>query len=256
MKKKAALVCSGGGALGAAQLGVLKALEERYEFDFYAGVSAGSILVCLHSSGFDADESWEIVQKMNVFDVAFDFSLQKSGMLKGKKMLKLFDKIFSETKLENLSHPTFVGTTDFQTGENILLHSGKISDALRASCSVPVLFEPYFHPEKKRWLVDGGLTENLPLSIALKKYKGDTIIAIDTNYMDTNANFKDAKNGGLQKLLNRTIKIFINNQHSFPHPDKRIRRILLPITEFTPSDALKLKAIYKQGLEIGKNTHL
>lgn len=252
MKKKAALVCSGGGALGAAQLGVLRHLEGKYDFDFYAGVSAGSILTCLHSSGFDADEIWDIVQKMNVFDIAFDFSLKKSGMLKGEKMLKLFQKIFSETKLENLSAPTFVGTTNFQTGEQVLLKSGKISDALRASCSVPVLFEPSFHPGEKKWLVDGGLTENLPLNIALQKYKGDTIIAIDTNYIDTEIDFSKRKNGGIQKLLNRTIKIFINGQHPQLTKDKRVKYISLPITEFAPSDALKLKKIYQRGVGIGE----
>ena len=59
-KQKTALVLSGGGALGAAHIGVVKILEKQgYEFDFYSGVSAGSIIIGLLAVGYSADEIWK-----------------------------------------------------------------------------------------------------------------------------------------------------------------------------------------------------
>ena len=61
-KRKTALVLSGGGALGTAHIGVIKILEKQgYEFDFYSGVSAGSIIISLLAIGYNSDEIWEIV---------------------------------------------------------------------------------------------------------------------------------------------------------------------------------------------------
>ena len=92
-KRKTALVLSGGDALGAAHIGVVEILEKQgYEFDFYSGVSAGSIIISLLAVGYSADEIWEIVEKTNIFSTMFDISKSRFGLIQGDKIIKLFEK--------------------------------------------------------------------------------------------------------------------------------------------------------------------
>ncbi len=99
-KRKTALVLSGGGALGAAHIGVVKILEKQgYEFDFYSGVSAGSIIISLLAVGYSADEIWEIVEKTNIFSTMFDISKSRFGLIQGDKIIKLFVNIWETRKL-------------------------------------------------------------------------------------------------------------------------------------------------------------
>lgn len=251
--KKVALVLSGGGALGAAHIGALKALEKKtFQPDFFAGVSAGAIIAALAACGKSGKEIEEILKKTNFFSLAFDFSTDQFGILRGEKIKKMFAELFEERDFTDLTCPLYIGATDFGTGKRVIIHSGKIADAVRASISVPVLFAPFYHKGEKKWLADGGLTQNFPLDLAIEHYQGKKIIGIDVaGNFPRNIDFTEKKAfqkiKTLRKTLERTMRIiFLNQQNCFP-ADKRVQIIRPPLFDFTGFDLGKLDKIIKIG---------
>merc|ERR1712000_467832 len=97
----------------------------------------------------------------------------------GDRIIELLKTHLGEVEFADLDYPLYIGATDFKTGKNVALSQGKLTDAIRASISVPVLFSPYYHPEYDQWLVDGGLSQTFPLDLAIDRYQGDQIIGID-----------------------------------------------------------------------------
>ena len=180
--KKAALVLSGGGALGIALIGILEELEKKgYEFDYIAGVSAGAIVSACIAYGLKSQEIWEIIHDTKLFKIAFDFSITKFGIISGDKALLKLQEIFGDMQIEDLKIPLKIGATNFQTGERVIFSSGSLAEAVRCSLSVPVLFNPYFHTQQKIWCVDGGLSQNFPLDLAISEYQGDKIFGVDVS---------------------------------------------------------------------------
>ena len=248
-----ALVLSGGAALGAAHVGVLKNLESRgFFFDFYAGVSAGALICALSAVGKNASEIQAILDEINFFSLAFDFKKSRFAFLRGDKVKTLIDREMGEKRIEELPVKLLIGATDFATGERIILRKGKISDALRASISVPVLFEPYYHPEEKRWLADGGLTQNFPLDLAIAEYRGKSIVAVDVTAsvlkpLDFAAESPLGKTKSLAAIAQRAIHILLCNQQRDIPPDPRVHKIVPDLSAYTVMDIFKLKDIVEAG---------
>ena len=251
-KQKTALVLSGGGALGAAHIGVYeKLLQKEYEIDFVVGVSAGAIVGACIACGHTPERILEILRQTKVFSLAFDFSLKNVGILKGDKVFDLLESVFEGKQIEDLDIPFYVGVTNFSTGERVLINKGSLAKAVRASLSVPVLFEPFYHDEMEVWFVDGGLSQNFPLDTAIEKYEGDSIYAVDVS---GNVQFKPSfdKNKSkisknLQKTLQRNFQIMFKNQQVNFKPDARVKLVLPDLEEFTPFDILEIEKMIEQG---------
>ncbi len=254
-KIKSALVLSGGGCLGFAHVGALKKLEQKFEFEYYAGVSAGSIVAACHAIGKSADEISELIFKQNFFALSFDFSASNFGILRGKKIKKLLDEVFENKTFEDIEKfgkVLRIYATNFQTGDRVEISSGKISDAVMASLSVPILFEP--HQYNGVWLVDGGLTGNFPMQETIEKYTGEKIIGIDVaTSLNTTKDFTEnkifGKISGMQAALERTFRIFFKTQNTFNTTDKRLEIYTPDLSEFKTIDISKLKEIEKMGEE-------
>ena len=254
--KKSALALSGGGVLGVAHLGFLETLWDDYEFDMYAGVSAGAIVSACLALGKTPKEVWDIIHDTKIFKVLFDISPRNFGLFSGEKVYKILGEIFEDAQFEDTKYPLFIGATDFSTGKRLVINTGSIADAVRASISVPIVFEPYFHKELEKWLVDGGLSQNLPLDTVLEKYKGEHIIGIDVGSdIDPTEDFSKkeffAKGKHLTEALIRTFRIFYKNQQHFIE-DPRVQIIRPKLAKYSAADVLKLKEIYKVGEESGK----
>ena len=231
-KRKTALVLSGGGALGTAHIGVIKILEKQgYEFDFYSGVSAGSIIISLLAIGYNSAEIWEIVERTNIFSAMFDISKSRFGLVQGDKVVKLFKKYLEDQRIEDLEVPLAIGTTDFSNGQRVMITKGSLVDAIRASISVPVLFEPYFHPVEEKWLVDGGLSQNFPLDYAIDQYSGNNI----------------------KQVFERVLRIYLSNQQIHFPQDNRVQIIRPQLHNYTASDIFKLKEIYQEGAKTAED---
>ncbi len=255
MKKNTALVLSGGGALGMAHLGILKNLEQDYNFDFITGVSAGAIIGAGIAVGKTAQEIKNIILETSLFNLSFDLSSKNFGIIEGEKIHKLLEKIYENKSFEDLETQLYIGATDFSTGKFILINKGKIADAVRASLSVPVVFEPFFHPEIKKFLVDGGLSKNFPIEVAIEKYTGKKIIGVNvTALKPLPKDFgeeKFFKNKDLVQYTQRSFQIFFKNQLS-EIKDPRVEIIEPDLTEFSSITfrGSKLKKIMKKGEEV------
>jgi len=84
------------------------------------------------------------------------FSKSLQGIIKGEKILEYLDNILEGTLFSNLKIPFISLAVDLITGEKVIINEGKVSEAIRASISIPVIFQPY--PWKDKLLIDGGCT--------------------------------------------------------------------------------------------------
>jgi len=207
---KIGLALSGGGARGGAHVGVLKALEELgIQVDYIAGTSMGAIIGGLYASGYTADEievvlvetDWKTAltdsparrdRTMRKKELESQFLIPyRLGFNKGKIQLPLgaiegqhLDQIFQELFLpvigihdfDLLPIPFRAVATDLVSGEAVVLSSGSLPDVVRASMSVPAVFAPV--KINGRLLVDGGMSNNLPVNI-VRQMGADIVIAVD-----------------------------------------------------------------------------
>lgn len=162
MKKKIALVLSGGGARGIAHIGVLKELLKRnYEITSIAGTSMGSLVGAVYAMGkINEFEDWiSSLDKLQIFKL-IDFTISSNGFIKGDKILKNIKDLIGESTIEELPIPYVAVATDIENRAEVVFKSGSIYDAIRASIAIPTVFTPFKYQDQL--LVDGGLLNNLP----------------------------------------------------------------------------------------------
>jgi NTE family protein len=204
------LVLGGGGARGAAHIGVLKLLEEmRVPVDRIAGTSMGSIVGGLFATGLSAAEledivigqDWENIfvdqtaradrpfrrkrdDDFNLFGPKFgigkDSSLLPRGAFAGQKIVLFFESVVGERvrqrNFDDLPIPYRAVAADLVTGDEVVLTEGDLTIAMRASMSIPAAFDPV--PMGDRLLVDGGVVNNLPVNVA-RDMGADVVIVVD-----------------------------------------------------------------------------
>ena len=259
--KSSALVLSGGGTLGTAHIGVLKSLVTRYQFDFLCGVSAGAIVAGFLAVEFQPEQIWDIVCHTSIFPNMLDLGKNSFGLVAGDRIIELLKTHLGEVEFADLDYPLYIGATDFKTGKNVALSQGKLTDAIRASISVPVLFSPYYHPEYDQWLKYGGLSKTFPLYVAIDRYKGDQIIGIDViGQINPDVDFSQSgpsippidRISKIRTVLERSIRIMQMNQEAYFRSDQRVKIIRPPLTDYTSYDITKMESIYQIGLESGR----
>lgn len=178
-RKTVGLVLGCGSSRGWAHIGAIEALEEEnIPIDFIVGCSVGAYVGSIYAGG-SIQSLKEFVLKMDgkkVFSY-FDIVLPRSGILDGTKRLKELFSIHTDVQdFSELNIPVMMVATDLETGKKVVLKSGDILDALRASMSMPGLFAPAW--VKDRWLVDGGLVDPVPVSVA-RAMGADIVVAVD-----------------------------------------------------------------------------
>jgi NTE family protein len=180
-EKSVGLVLGSGSSRGWAHIGVLEAMAERQiPIDFIVGCSVGSYVAALYACG-GLQSLKQFILKMDgkkVFSY-FDIVLPRSGLLDGTKRLReLFCMHTDIRDFSELKIPVMMVATDLETGAKVILKSGSILDALRASMSIPGIFAPA--RLNQRWLVDGGVVDPVPVSVA-RAMAADVVIAVDLN---------------------------------------------------------------------------
>ncbi|ROL85696.1 patatin-like phospholipase family protein [Pseudomonas chlororaphis] len=198
-RPKIGLVLSGGAARGLAHIGVLKALEEQgVKIDAIAGTSMGAVIGGLYASGYKIDEleklalgiDWQqalsdappredipfrrkqddrdflVKQKLSFRD---DGSLGLPlGVIQGQNLALLLESMLahaSDTRdFDKLPIPFRAVATDIASGEKVVFRKGHLPRVIRASMSIPAVFAPV--EMDGRLLVDGGMTDNIPLDVA------------------------------------------------------------------------------------------
>jgi len=236
-RPKIGVVLGGGGAKGAAHIGVLRVMEElKIPVDFIAGTSMGSIVGGLYASGLNADEVEKLITSIDWKDVFSgdperkdidwrrkreDYTIlsgialgvkhgeirMPKGLVKDQKVNVLFEMLMLHTSeiddFDKLPIPYRAVAADIETGEMVVLKGGRLADAARASMSVPGAFPPI--EINGRVLIDGGIVRNVPVDI-VREMGADIIICIDVGKPLTSA--KDL--GGPLTIMNQMLDIMMN----------------------------------------------
>jgi NTE family protein len=181
-KKKIGLALGGGAARGLAHVGVLRVLQkEGIPIDLIAGTSAGAVIGAAYAWSQDTirmtrdalDANWKKMAPL------IDPSLPKSGFIKGKKIRDLISTyVGGDIEFSDLKIPFACVATDINTGEEVVIDSGSVPEALRASISIPGIFTVVKHAG--RYVVDGGLTTPVPVEV-VRQMGADFIIAVNVN---------------------------------------------------------------------------
>ncbi len=176
--RRIGLALGGGAAKGMAHIGVLKAMEEDgLEIEFIAGTSIGALVASYYAFGKDI-ETLENISSEISFSSLIGFKLQKQGIFSTKSIKEMVERDIGEVYIEQAKIPLAICATDISTGEQVVLREGKLADAICASMAVPGIFIPVeIHG---RTLVDGGITENVPIS-ALENMGAGITVAVDLN---------------------------------------------------------------------------
>ena len=182
-KKKIALVIGAGSVKCAAALGLWKVLEkENIQFDMIVGCSGGSLYAAAMAMGFSLQECIESTKKLwnrsiteqrnwrslasVILPGLFRFNNQFS-MMSDTPMLKSFKSVFGDKTFSDAKIPLYLVATDFETGESIAQHEGRLVDALRASVAIPYLWSAW--PHNGRMLIDGAASNPLPVDVPIRE---------------------------------------------------------------------------------------
>ncbi|MDQ0217192.1 patatin family protein [Peribacillus cavernae] len=180
---KIGLALGSGGARGFAHLGVIKILrEEGIPVNMIAGSSMGALVGAFYAAGSDIERLY-MLSRVFKRKYYLDFTVPKMGFVSGKRVKELIRVLTYGKKLEELDFPVAVVATDIQTGEKVVFQDGPISDAVRASISIPGIFVP--ERVGGRLLVDGGVVDRIPVSVA-RGMGADIIIAVDVAHVKQN----------------------------------------------------------------------
>ena len=208
-RPKIGLVLSGGGARGAAQVGVIKVLEElRIPIDYIAGSSMGALVGAAYASGTSAEEmerrlrseDWDrlLTDESPRGDRSFlrkeedqnrllrlELGVKDGGLrlppgaISGQKFDILFSQLTRSVSpgvvFDDLPIPFRAVATDAESGRMVVFDHGRLTDAMRASMSVPGAIAPYQIGD--RIYLDGGLTRNLPVDVA-RAMGADIVIVV------------------------------------------------------------------------------
>ena len=211
-RKKVGVVLSGGGAKGMAHIGVLKVLEKAgIPVDIVTGTSIGSIVGGLYAIGYNAHsldsmvrtQDWTYVitdkedlrnqslldrKKMNtyLFHTGVTFGKRDQGaggLIRGKNLAELFQKLFvgytdSLDFNKDLKIPFACVATNIMDNSEVVFHSGRLPQAIRASMSIPAAFSPVRLGDMV--LVDGGLKNNFPVDVA-REMGAEVVIGVTLN---------------------------------------------------------------------------
>jgi NTE family protein len=177
--QKIGLALGGGSAKGWAHIGVIHALANAGIVpDMVCGTSIGALVGAAYVNGdLDRFEQWTRSLTLQTVVGFLDFSLG-GGLIKGEKLVDFFRSHFVDVPISKLPLPFAAVATDLQSGREIWLQEGMVSDAVRASIALPGLFTPAGH--EGRWLVDGGLVNPVPVSLC-RAMGADLVIAVDLN---------------------------------------------------------------------------
>ncbi len=169
----------GGSARGYAHIGALASLE-RHGFppDIVVGTSFGAVIGALYAAGrspADLRAEAAAMRRRDVFPHIADFGLHKGALFGGRRLEEYFDAMVEGRSFEDLGRFLVVVATDVDTGERVMLSSGALAPALRASASIPGVFAPAIVDGRR--LMDGGIGSPVPLD-TLRAFDVDLAIGI------------------------------------------------------------------------------
>lgn len=267
-----ALVLSGGGAKGLLHIPIIQELERRGIYpDMVVGTSMGGLIGGLYAAGYSGDEIYDFVLEsdlehtvinimdfsvegqVNYFDhniITIPFGAEGMGNMESllndeginTLLRKAVVKVADIQDFDELAIPYRTIGTDFATGEGVVFSSGSLFDAMRSTMSIPIVFPAYIL-EDGTHVVDGGLVENLPASLA-RASGADIIIGVDVteNKLDEEEANLDTLSGVINQYL------LINGQVQSVPQRQEVDYLIIPESAaFDTIDFSKTEEILKAG---------
>ncbi|MBQ3633046.1 MAG: patatin-like phospholipase family protein [Paludibacteraceae bacterium] len=185
VNKRVALVLGSGGARGLAHIGAIEALEEQgYTITSIAGCSMGAIIAGMYAAGqLEKAKEWFLrVDKQLILRMMDINLLSSNSLVKGKRIIAELEKVVPDRPIESLNIPCTIVASDMMSTEEVLFRSGSLFEAVRASISIPLFFQPV--QMGGRLLIDGGILNPLPLHV-VERTEGDILVAMDISGKDS-----------------------------------------------------------------------
>lgn len=205
---KVGVALGSGSARGLANLGVLQVLqEEQIPIDIITGTSAGAIVAGLYAAGSDLYVLANMVEELDWSDLT-SWTLQRRGLVSADKIHNILRVLTRDLHFADLKIPSAVVATDLQNGEEVVLDSGSVADAVRASLSIPGVFVPV--EKDGRLLVDGALVNRVPGDVC-RRMGAELVIGVDVGFAPLRTNIRN-----LPDVIIQTIDI-LSRQASLGH---------------------------------------
>jgi NTE family protein len=170
------LALGGGAARGFAHIGVIQVLEEQgIKVDLVAGTSAGSLVAALYASGKNGKDLATLAEGMDEGAIT-DWAFPTRGLIRGEALARYVRAQTGNKLIEQMALPLGIVATDLSDGSPILFQTGDTGAAVRASSSVPAVFQPV--KIGAREYVDGGLVAPVPVRFA-RQMGAELIVAVD-----------------------------------------------------------------------------
>jgi NTE family protein len=199
VKLKIGLALGGGAAKGFAHIGVIKMLEASgIHPDVVSGTSAGSVVGSLYAAGMDAFQLQEEAFALDESKIR-DVRLFSGGLVQGQKLQDYINAAVEHRAIQELKLPFAAVATQLETGERAVFVRGNTGQAVRASSSIPGVFEPVLIGDKH--YVDGGVVSPVPVDAA-RQLGADVVIAVDISATPSGSNPQ-----GMVNIVGQSITI-------------------------------------------------
>ncbi len=187
---------SGGGARGLAHIGVLKILEQGgVPIDCLAGTSMGGLIAAAYAAGLSTDFMEQEAVRMGSVRRLLTLAeppLPRRGLFEGQKVREYLKGHLGERTFDDLRMPLALIAVDLNGGQEVVLHEGRVVDAVRATIALPGILAPV--EREGQTLVDGGVLNNLPADV-VRRMGAELVIAVDV-----------ASDGGAPSLVVETLR--------------------------------------------------
>ena len=191
MTKDVALVLSSGGARGLAHIGAIEELEAQgYHITSIAGCSMGALIGGVYAVGKLGEfrEWMKTIDRKKMLELT-DFSFSLNHIVKGTRIIEAIMEFVPDMPIEDLPIPYCAVATDWMAGREVVISSGSLFEAIRASISLPSFYEPV--RRNGMILIDGGVVNPIPLN-RVKRHAGDILVGVDVSGHDYKAQWEKA----------------------------------------------------------------
>jgi len=194
-----------------AHVGVLQVLEENgIEIHAIAGSSMGAYVGALWAAGFSGKRLGELAAEMQdkrtLWKLADPIMPPVKGLFRGAKAKAHLERSLGEMKFEDLERELFIVTLDIESRERVVMSTGKLSDAVHASCAMPGVIAPVLL--NGRYCVDGGVVDPVPVGVLRKYAHVDKVIAVSVV-----PTFADVDSGACKRRIEEPRSFFRRAMH-------------------------------------------
>ena len=205
MAKDVALVLSSGGARGLAHIGAIEELmAQGYHITSIAGCSMGALIAGVYAAGkLEEFREWmKTVDRKKMLELT-DFSLSLNHIVKGTRIIEAIMEFVPDMPIEDLPIPYCAVATDWKSGREVVFRKGSLFQAIRASISLPIFYEPVRRNDMI--LIDGGVTNPIPMN-RVKRLPGDILVGVDVSGHDYLAQWEEMNKLSAMQKHDKSLK--------------------------------------------------